>query len=174
VIVTRSAALAEKLRLYRNHGLLHRDEAVMFGVNSRLDSLQAVIGNRLIDQVEFITEQRIANAQRYDQAFADLEEFIRIPKRRPGVKHVYHLYVIRVQNRDALLAHLHQQGIEAKVHYPIPVHLQEAAQYLGYKAGDFPVCEADCRTMITLPAHQHLTTPEIDYTIEHVRSFYGR
>jgi len=172
LIVTRSAELAEKLRLYRNHGLINRDEAVMFGHNSRLDTLQAVIGNRLIGQVEWITLRRIANARRYDAAFEDLAEFISIPKRRPGVRHVFHLYMIRVKRRDELLAYLRKSGIEAKVHYPIPVHLQKAAAPLGYKEGDFPVCEEDSRTLITLPAHQHLHEDELNYTIEQVRSFY--
>lgn len=172
VIVTRSSELAEKLRLYRNHGLINRDEVAMFGFNSRLDTLQAVVGNRLIKQFDWITNQRIANAQRYDEAFADLVEFIRIPKRRPGVKHVYHLYMLRVKRRDELLEYLHKNGVEAKIHYPIPLHLQKAAQHLGYKEGDFPVCEQDSRTIITLPAHQHLTDDEINYTIELIRSFY--
>jgi len=172
VIVTGSVKLAEKLRLYRNHGLINRDDVSIFGTNSRLDTLQAVIGNRLIKQVEFITSRRIANAKRYDEAFTDLGEYIHIPTRRPGVKHVYHLYIVRVKKRDELLAYLNKNGVEAKVHYPIPVHLQKAAQYLGYKKGDFPVSEEDSRTIITLPSHQHLTDDEIDYTIEKVRSFY--
>jgi len=172
VIVTRSSELADRCRLYRNHGLINRDEAVMFGVNSRLDTLQAVIGNRLIRELRFITEQRIANARRYDAAFADLGEHVRIPPRRPGVKHVYHLYMLRVQRRDELLAHLHRKGVEAKIHYPIPVHLHRAAAPLGYKAGDFPTSERDARCIITLPAHQHLTPEEIDYAITQVRAFY--
>ena len=172
MIVTRSKELAEKLRLYRNHGLVNRDEVLIFGHNSRLDTLQAVVGNRLIGDVEAITERRIAVAGRYDEAFRELEGFIQIPRRRKGVKHVYHLYLVRVKRRDELLNFLNQNGVEAKVHYPIPVHLQEAARSLGYKRGDFPVCEEDCRNIITLPAHQHLTDEEIEYTIEQVRSFY--
>lgn len=173
VIVTRSKELAEKLRLYRNHGLVNRDEAVLFGCNSRLDTLQAAIGNRLIEQIKPITNRRIANAEQYDVAFADMGEFIQIPKRNPKIKHVYHLYMIRVKARDELLTYLNSKDIEAKVHYPIPVHLQKAAQPLGYKPGDFPVCEADCHNkIITLPAHQHLTSDEINYTIDNVRSFY--
>jgi dTDP-4-amino-4,6-dideoxygalactose transaminase len=174
VIVTRSAALAEQLRLYRNHGLVHRDEAATFGCNSRLDTLQAVIGNRLIAQVPAITAQRIAHAKRLDEAFADLADVVCVPPRRPGVKHVYHLYMLRVQQRDALLGYLHEHGIEAKIHYPTPVHLQPAAGVLGYHAGDFPVSEADSRRIITLPAHEHLTDAELDYMIEHVRAFYHR
>ena len=172
VIVTRSAELCEKLQLFRNHGLATRDEVVMFGHNSRLDSLQAVIANRLIDQVHSITEKRIANARRFDEAFADLGECIAIPSRRPNIKQVFHTYVIRVKDRNALLAYLLKNGIRAKIHYPIPLHLQKAAAYLGYKPGDFPVCEEHCRTIITLPVHQHLTSEEIDYVIEHVRKFY--
>lgn len=174
VIVTRSPELAEKLRLYRNHGLVNRDEVRVFGHNSRLDSLQAVVGNRLIEQVGFITEQRIANARRYDEAFLDMGDHVRVPKRRSGVKHVYHLYMIRVKRRDGLLDYLHRNGVEAKIHYPIPVHLQKAALYLGYREGDFPVSEGDSQTIITLPVHQHLTPQEIDHTVEQVRSFYLR
>jgi len=172
VIVTHSAELAETLRLYRNHGLVNRDEVEMFGINCRLDTVQAVVGNRLIGQTRQITERRIANARRYDESFSDLGEFINIPKRRPGVRHVFHLYVIRVKRRDELLAYLRKNGIDAKIHYPIPVHLQKAAANLGYKAGDFPVAEEHARSAITLPGHQHLTDDEVDYVIQKVRGFY--
>jgi aminotransferase EvaB len=172
VIVTRSAKLCEKLKLFRNHGLVTRDEVEMFGHNCRLDSLQAVIANRLIDQAYPITDRRIANARRLDEAFKNLKEYITLPPRRPNIKQVYHTYVIRVKDRDKLLAYLLKKGIDAKVHYPIPLHLQKAAAYLGYKQGDFPVCEEHCRTILTLPVHQHLTPQEIDYIADCVRTFY--
>ena len=172
MIVTHSAELAEKLRLYRNHGLVNRDEVTMFGINCRFDTLQAVVGNRLIGQTQLITERRITNARRYDAAFADLTEFINIPVRRRGVRHVFHLYVLRVKRRDELLAYLRQNGVEARIHYPIPVHLQKAAAALGYKAGDFPMAEEHARTAITLPGHQHLTDEEVGWVIEKVRAFY--
>jgi dTDP-4-amino-4,6-dideoxygalactose transaminase len=172
VIVTHSKDLAEKLRLYRNHGLANRDEVVSFGINCRLDTIQAVIGNRLVGQTKQITERRIANAKRYDEAFKDLSAFINIPKRRPGVRHVFHLYVLRVKRRDELLAHLKKNGVDAKLHYPIPMHLQKAAAHLGYKQGDFPVAEEHGRTCITLPGHQHLTDEEVGYVIDQVRAFY--
>ena len=174
VVVTRSEDLNYRLRLFRNHGLASRDEVEMFGHNSRLDSLQAVIGNRLIAETANITSRRIANAQRLDAAFADLPHVISIPPRPANVKHVYHLYILRVQRRDQLLQYLNQQGVEAKVHYPIPVHLQKAARHLGYKAGNFPQAEEDSRTCITLPVHQHLTDAEIDFTIDTVRAFYRK
>ena len=158
VIVTRSKDLAEKLRLYRNHGLINRDEVTTFGINCRLDSLQAVIGNRLIRQVDWITNQKIANAKRFDEAFGDMRGLIEVPKRRANVKHVYHLYMLRVRDRDRLMSYLHQKGVEAKVHYPTPLHLQPAAAYLLYKRGDFPVSERDSNSIITLPA-QERTSP---------------
>jgi aminotransferase EvaB len=172
VIVTRSAELDRKLRLIRNHGLAGRDAVEVFGHNSRLDSLQAVIGNRLIQQTEGVTERRIAHARRLDAGLADLRGQIHIPPRPANVKHVYHLYIVRAERRDELLRYLRGHGIQAKVHYPVPVHLQPAAASLGYKPGDFPRAEEDSRTTITLPAHQHLEPREIDYMLDRVHAFY--
>jgi dTDP-4-amino-4,6-dideoxygalactose transaminase len=131
------------------------------------------VANRLLPQLDFITQTRIKNAAYYDAAWADIPEFVKPPLRRPGVKHVYHLYMVRAKDRDGLLAFLQQRGIEAKVHYPKPIHLQPAAAYLGYKPGTFPKAEADCRSIITLPAHQHLTREELDFTIHSVHCYYN-
>jgi aminotransferase EvaB len=174
VILTRSEETYGKLRLLRNHGLATRDEVTVFGQNSRLHSLQAVVGIRLLEQLEWITDQRRSIASTYDEAFADLPEFIQTPPVRPSVRHVYHLYMLRVQRRDELLAYLIDNGVEAKIHYPIPVHLQEAAASLGYKKGDFPMSEQSCNSIISLPLHQHLTSDEVQATIEQVRRFYGK
>ncbi|MBQ28050.1 MAG: hypothetical protein CMH81_07955 [Nitrospiraceae bacterium] len=172
VIMTQSAEFAEKLRLHRNHGLTTRDDVEVFGRNSRLDSVQAAVGNVLIEQTEAITRQRIRNAGRYDAAFAQISDCIELPPRRAHVKQVYHLYLMMVEKRDELLRALNEDGIEAKVHYPIPLHLQKAAAALGYKAGDFPACERYCSKVLTLPVHQHLTEDEIDHVINAVVRFY--
>ena len=174
MVATRSSELDQRLRLYRNHGLVDRDTVASWGVNCRLDALQATIGIRLLREWREITARRIANAERYDAAFADLAPDVRVPVRRPGVKHVFHLYMLRVERRDELVAHLNANGVEAKIHYPVPVHLQPAAAELGYREGDFPVSEADAKRIVTLPAHQHLSDAELDYAIEQVRAFYGR
>ena len=92
--------------------------------------------------------------------------------RRAGVKHVFHLYVLRVKNRDGLRAFLQRSGIDARIHYPIPVHLQKAAQYLGYHAGDFPMSEHDSKNIVTLPAHQHLSKDELGFVVDKVAEFY--
>jgi dTDP-3-amino-2,3,6-trideoxy-4-keto-D-glucose/dTDP-3-amino-3,4,6-trideoxy-alpha-D-glucose/dTDP-2,6-dideoxy-D-kanosamine transaminase len=172
IVVTRDDDLAERLRLYRNHGLVSRDEVASWGVNSRLDALQAVVGNRLIGSVPSITDRRIANAECYDAALAGVSG-IRVPVRRVGVRHVFHLYMVRAERRDELVRHLNERGVEAKVHYPIPVHLQEAARGLGYGKGSFPNAERDAESVITLPAHPYLSDDEIDFAVEQVRAFYS-
>lgn len=174
MIVTNDDTVADHLRLLRNHGLRDRDTVEIFGVNSRLDTLQAIVGSHLLDGVLAATDRRIANAGRLDAGLFDLGDVVRIPPRRAGVRHVYQIYVIETRERDGLLRFLVEQGIEAKVHYPVPVHLQPAARGLGYGVGDFPVCERQAREILTLPAHQFLSDDEIDGMIEHVRRFYGR
>ena len=173
IIVTRSEELCEKLRLYRNHGMKTRDEIAFWSHNSRLDTLQALIANRLLPEANKITDQRIENAKTYDEGFEDLEEFIHVPQRKAGVKQVYHTYVVRVKERDKLYEYLRENGIPAKIHYPIPLHLQEAARPLGYKEGDFPVCEEHCRTILTLPVHQYLNPEQISFIIEKIHQFYN-
>ncbi|ABS78434.2 DegT/DnrJ/EryC1/StrS family aminotransferase [Coxiella burnetii] len=172
VIITHSDEYAEKLRLYRNHGLINRDVCVEYGINCRMDTIQAVIANRLMNQLETITEKRRGIAHLYDQSFVDLSEFIDVPVRREGVYHVFHIYVLRVKYRDQLFQYLKDNGIEVKIHYPIAMHLQPAAKSLGYQQGDFPMAEKHGEAVITLPAHPYLTEEEINYTIKKVREFY--
>src|SRR5262245_2283019 len=174
IIVTRSIEMRDKLRLLRNHGMATREDIHIWGCNSRLDSVQAVVALRLMGQLHEITAKRIAHARRFDQAFADMSDVITIPRRRPNICQVFHTYVIQVRDRDQLLQHLLDHGIRAKVHYPTPLHLQPAAAGLGYRMGDFPVCERHCQSILTLPVHQHLTCAEVDCVVNEVRRFYGR
>ena len=173
VILTRDEKFAEELRLYRNHGLVNRDEAKFFGMNSRLDSLQAVVGSRLMADVESITENRVRIGKHFDKAFNSMKGGVFVPHRKKEVRHVFHLYILRVERRDALLSHLNERGIEAKIHYPIPVHLQEASRELGYKTGSFPKTEADANRIISLPLHQYLEDEEIEYVVDEVQKFYA-
>lgn len=174
IVVTNSSEMRDKLILLRNHGLKNRDEVQIFGYNSRLDSLQAVVGNHLIDEMERITEKRIKWANKLDAGLADLKDYITIPERKQNRRYVYHLYMPMVKDRDKLLSYLIKNGIEAKVHYPIPLHLQEAARSLGYKEGDFPVTEAQSKSIITLPVHQHLTEEQVHFIIEKIHKFYSQ
>jgi aminotransferase EvaB len=116
--------------------------------------------------------RRQKNARIYDQGLKDLEGFITVPPRREKVDQVFHTYVIRVQKRAELIRYLEEHGVESKIHYPIPIHLQKPCQALGYKKGDFPVCEKQAEEIVSLPIHQYLTEINIEYVIGCIKQFY--
>lgn len=171
IIVTDDGELSCRLRMLRNHGMVHRDEVAMFGYNSRLDTIHAVVGNWLLGDAESITEKRIAHASAYDHALAAIRG-IRVPERPAGCRRVHHLYMVFAEQRDALLEHCVARGIEAKVHYPIPLYRQPGLRHLGYAAGRFPVTDHQAASLITFPCDQHLRQDELEYVTEVVREFY--
>lgn len=172
LIVTDDDDLADQLRLLRNHGLADRDSVAVLGYNSRLDTIQAVVGNWLIPQTEAISAARIANAVYYDQHLGQIPQ-IRVPPRPQDMRVVFHLYIVFAEARDGLLQHCLDRGIEAKVHYPVPIYRQPGLAYLGHKEGDFPVTDCHAREIITFPADQHLSREQQDHVIETVRDFYA-
>jgi dTDP-4-amino-4,6-dideoxygalactose transaminase len=174
MITMDSEELCEKIVLLRNHGLKNRDEVEILAYNSRLDTIQAIVGNHVIKKLPSVTEKRIENAKRYDERFKEVSEFVSTPIRKKNVKHVFHVYMIRAKRRDELQTFLGENGIETKIHYPIPNHLQKGCRYLGYKHGDFPVCESQSREILSIPIHQHLTENEIDYVTDKIKEFYKR
>jgi len=171
-IATDDDEVANFLTLYRNHGMTDRDHIEMWGINSRIQPIQAVVGARVLDTVDHSNGIRIRNARLMDQGLRGLEEYINIPERFSKYKDVYQLYVVRVQKRDELVEYLQSKEIECRVHYPLPLHLQNAAKGLGHSKGDFPECEKQADEIITLPAHQYITPEQVEYMIEHVRKFY--
>lgn len=171
VIVTNDDEMDRKVRLLRNHGLRNRDEMEIFGYNSRLDSVQAVVGKWIVRQVEDIVTKRAQAAAYYDHGLADIPG-IRVPARQSATRHVYLLYMVFAEDRDGLLKYCLDRGIEAKIHYPIPLYQQDALASFGYKAGDFPVTDRHSRDCISFPVDQHLSRPEQDYVIDVVKAFY--
>lgn len=171
MICTDDGDLAVTLRLLRNHGLETRDLVTMPGYNERLSPLQAVVGMWSLSHLEWVTQRRIANAMRYDTGLADCPGVV-LPPRNPNIREVFHTYVIQVAERDRLARVLKDVGIETKVHYPIPLHLQKGFAHLGYLEGDFPVAEAQAQRILTLPVNEYLTTGQIDYVIDQIRQFY--
>lgn len=172
VVVTDDDEMARSLRLLRNHGMRNRDEIEVLGCNSRLDSLQAVVGNWLIGDARAISDKRIENAAYYDRELSKIPQ-IRIPSRVPNMRLVYHLYIVFAEDRDGLLRYLLDKGIEAKVHYPIPLYLQDGLKHFGYKPGDFPVTDRHTTEIITFPTDQHISREEQDYVIDCVKSYYA-
>lgn len=171
IITTNSDDIANQLRLIRNHGLKGRDECAQFSYNSRLDTIQAVVADHLLSKLSHITESRIRNANYLDRAFLDISE-ITLPKREQNIKQVYHLYSILCENRDALKKYLLENGVDAKIHYPIPMHLQPAAKYLSYQKGDFPKTEMVCSKTLSLPVHEFISNTQLENMVSLVKRFY--
>jgi len=171
IITTNSDELADKLRLMRNHGLVGRDECHMFAYNSRLDTIQAVVARHLLGKINHITESRVAHADYFDQELRSVEQII-IPKRDTDIYQVYHIYSICCQRRSELQNYLIENGVDAKVHYPIPMHLQPAADYLGHKKGDFPIAENIADNTISLPVHEFISRDQQDHVIKLIKAFY--
>jgi dTDP-4-amino-4,6-dideoxygalactose transaminase len=171
VIVTDDKNIYKKLRLLRNHGFENRDKVVMMGCNSRLDTLQAVVGNWILPKAKAISDKRRENAQYLDNGLSNIEE-ISLPPRLKDFRLVFHLYIVFAEGRDGLLKYCLEKGISAKIHYPVPIYKQPALNHLGYKDGDFPVTDAHVSKIITFPCDQHLNQNELDYIIQTVTDYY--
>jgi dTDP-4-amino-4,6-dideoxygalactose transaminase len=172
IITTNKLKYYKELRLLRNHGLESRDKVKICGYNSRLDTFQAVVGNWLLPKAHSIANARIKNARFYDKNLKKIQQ-ITIPSRPKNFKIVYHLYIVFAKDRDNLLKYCHKKGIEAKVHYPIPIYRQRALEFLKHKKGDFPVSDSHAKNMITFPCDQHISLNQMKYVISTVKNFYN-
>lgn len=172
MVTTNNDGLAKKIRLMRNHGLASRDVCEMAAGNCRLHTIQAVVALRLIADVRNVSDKRIRNAELYDTLLRNVDS-VKIPPRPDYKRRVYHTYVIQVDRREQLIKFLAENGVETKIHYPVPIHLQKPYAELGYRKGDFPVCEAQAERILSLPIHQYLTKDQIYYTAGLIQRFYG-
>ncbi|GII89081.1 glutamine--scyllo-inositol aminotransferase [Sphaerisporangium siamense] len=164
-VLTSSPELATAVRLLTNHGSRHKYQHETLGFNSRLDTLQAVVLRAKLKRLARWNELRRAAAERYDKLLSGVEG-VRLPRVAPGNLHVWHLYVIRVPQRDKVMAGLHAAGVQAQIHYPYPVHLTPAFRDLGYGPGDFPVAEKAATEILSLPMHPHLTPSQQERVTE--------
>ena len=171
IITTNNKKHYNKLLLLRNHGLKNRDEVLIPGYNSRLDTFQAVIGNWIIPKAKIIAQKRINNAKYLDEHLSKIAG-ITIPPRKKNFKIVFHLYIVFAQKRDLLLKHCIKKGIETKIHYPIPIYKQKAYKYLKNKHKNFPITNSHLKKIITFPCDQHKSKRELDYIIKTVKEFY--
>lgn len=170
-ITTNDEKLGHRLRQLRNIGLKNRDESERWGFNSRLDTIQAAILSVKMNYFEKWTEARRSNAKFYQERLKDVVE---IPEEEPNTRHVYHTFVIQTDRRDALQTTLNGKGIGSKIHYPIPIHLQACARGLGYKRGDFPVCERSVGRILSLPIYQGLTPEELNTIASTIMAWQGK
>lgn len=168
MVVTNKTVLFEKLTKLRDYGRTTKYEHDSIGYNSRLDSLQAVFLKEKLKRLEHWNQKRIQAAHTYKKLLKDVNQ-IQLPFEDPNSKHIYHVFGIRVKNRDFVVDGLKNAGIGALVHYPVPLHLQEVYRSLGYKIGDCPVAERVCREIISLPIYPHIKKAQIEYVAKKLK-----
>jgi dTDP-4-amino-4,6-dideoxygalactose transaminase len=166
-VVTDDGDLAKKMRALADHGSYKKYYHTYEGFNYRLDTMQAVILDIKLKYLDTWTEARHSNAVRYDAGFEG--SVVRPVGEARGNYHVYHLYVIRTPKRDEVIAGLGERGIGAGIHYPIPLHLQEAYKRLGHRKGDFPVTEKAASEIVSLPMFAELTDEQVDTVVAAVK-----
>jgi dTDP-4-amino-4,6-dideoxygalactose transaminase len=169
MVVTNDPALAERMRMLRTHGWKKKYYSEEVGYNSRLDALQAAILQAKLPYADSWNEKRRALAHRYTEHLAPLG--IVTPVEKEWGRHVYHLYIIRVEKRDELQAFLKQKGIASEVYYPLPPHLSVPCRQFGYKEGDYPHAELAAKQTLALPLYPELTESQQDEVIKVVSEF---
>ncbi|MBK8276256.1 MAG: DegT/DnrJ/EryC1/StrS family aminotransferase [Nitrospira sp.] len=179
--VTSDPELAERMRVLRVHGSKPKYYHKLIGGNFRLDTIQAAVLNIKLNYLDEWTRKRQENAIRYGELFKRSglvdRENVRLPApvyRESGVRHyhIYNQFVLRVDRRDALVAFLKQKEIGVEIYYPVPFHLQECFEYLGYREGDFPESERAAKETIALPIYPELTMEQQVEVVEAVTAFY--
>ncbi|HEY8489596.1 MAG TPA: DegT/DnrJ/EryC1/StrS family aminotransferase [Dehalococcoidia bacterium] len=171
--VTNDRALAIRMQMLRNHGSKAKNQHALLGYNARLDEIQAAILRVKLPHLDRWNTLRRNWARHYNLQLADLEEIV-TPTELSHVSHVYHLYVIQTAERDALQQWLKRHGIATGIHYPTPVHLQEAYRGLGYPAGSLPVTEALVERILSLPMYPELTLDKVSFVSQSIRDFLRR
>jgi len=170
-LTTNDEEIYRKALKLRDHGSEKKYYHDLIGFNYRMSEFQAAVLNVKMGHIEEWTEKRRLNAYRYNQRLGEIDSVI-IPAVLDGVRHVYHLYVIRAKERDKLQAYLKENGIGTGLHYPFPLHLTGAYSHLGYKKGDFPMAEKLADEILSLPMYAELTEEQIDYVCEKIKDFY--
>src|SRR5271165_6965854 len=168
-ITTNDAAMAQRMKMIRDHGQAKKYYHDIEGYNGRLDSIQAGWLSVKLRHLAKWNESRRALAHRYHELFAEAKDSVVIPVEATWTKGVYHLYVVRVQDRETLQSHLAEAGIGTGIHYPIPLHLQKAYAHLGYKKGSFPVTERVAGEIVSLPMFPQMTHEQQDQVAQHVK-----
>lgn len=169
MIVTKSDEIYEKLKMLRDYGRVNRYDHRIKGYNSRLDTVQAVILDAKLKYLDQWNQMRVDNANYYNELLSECENVI-TPKVMHDRTHIFQTYAIRVPDRDQVLEQLQRSGISALIHYPIPVHLQEAYKDAGYSKGDLPLSEKIADEILSLPMYPHLKRDEIEYVCETLKN----
>ncbi len=170
-IITNDDALAEKMRMYANHGALKKHQHQIEGINSRLDTIQAAILAAKLPHLKSWTAMRIKNASLYSKKLGGISD-LAIPATRTNTVHSFHLYVVRTSRRDGLKDFLEKRGIQTAIHYPTALPNLPAYKYLGHSPAEFPVATRYQDDILSLPMYPELTEAQIDYVCDSVKEFF--
>ena len=173
MIVTNNKDVYEQALMLRDYGRQGRYEHKIKGYNSRLDTLQAVVLSAKLKYLDEWNRMRNAHAEHYNRLLKDVKG-IQTPFLKKDRIHVYQTYAVRINNRDKIADEMKKRGISVLVHYPIPLHLQEAYKELKYKVGDFPVSEQIAKEILSLPMYPHLKKEQIEYVCETLKELVGK
>jgi dTDP-4-amino-4,6-dideoxygalactose transaminase len=166
--ITNDADLAQKMRVLRDHGQARKYYHDVVGWNGRMDGIQGAVLSVKLRRLADSNARRREIAKQYDRLLAGLPGVI-VPRVADYATHIYHIYAVRVQNRDKILADLGQAGISCGIHYPVPLHLQAAYRSLGYSKGSFPVAERCAAEFLSLPMFPEMTTAQVEAVVETLR-----
>jgi dTDP-4-amino-4,6-dideoxygalactose transaminase len=169
MVVTNDPTIADTIRLLSNHGRVDRNRHSREGFNYRLDTIQAAILSVKLKHLERWNAQRRDHARRYGELLSGLD--VKTPAEKEFAKHVFHLYIIRLSQRDELAEYLASRGVSVGFHYPLALHQQEAYAHLGYRPGSFPGAEACAAQVLSLPMFPELTEPQIEYVATAIKEF---
>lgn len=172
-VVTNNSELREKICILRDHGQVRKYHHTMVGWNCRMDGIQAAVLRVKLQHLAAGNERRRQHAQRYSQALAEVATEIILPVEAEYASHVYHVYAVRLRERDDILRAMEAEGISCGIHYPVPVHLQPAYENLGYERGAFEVSERTSSEFLSLPMFPELTCEQVDAVAQSLQKVAG-
>jgi dTDP-4-amino-4,6-dideoxygalactose transaminase len=171
-VVTNDDAIAEKMRMFRDHGQAKKYYHGMIGWNARMDGIQGAVLHVKLKYLQGWNDSRRKNAQQYSELLSAVKD-VMPPRQAEYAKHIYHIYAIRIKQREKLMAHLTAKGIACGIHYPIPLHLQDAYRFLNLGVGSFPIAEKCAAEYLSLPMYPELTSEQINYVAKEIKEFYA-
>ena len=174
MVATNNKKIFDWIKKFRNHGMTDRDHIEFWGVNMRLQPLQAIVAIEGLKKIDNVIKKRNENAKKMDSLLSTLSPNLIIPKRPKGYRETFALYMCLVKNRDKLLKYLIKNKIEAKIHYPIPLNKQKAARNLKLNQKDFTNANGQAKKIITLPIHQYLSKKQISNIAHKIKNFYKK
>ncbi len=169
IITTNDDSLAQQMRLLHHHGLVSRNDAKIWGYNSRLDSIQAAVLQYRSQKLNDVIQKRRENANFYTEALAEIVECPVVPENR---FHTYHLYMIQTKYRDELKDYLKSHEISTAIHYETPIHKLAAAQITACKTKSLPICETQAQQILSLPVHHYLSGEQLSFVVKKIRTFF--